>query len=84
MPLLLAVNQPKGTKNESNSQRSGSQNLDRMRCKSTQRYKERKQFTTASVYIRNDTSCKSTQRYKERKQFTTRTVPGLLYFPDLG
>ncbi len=26
----LAVNQPKGTKNESNSQRSGSQNLDRM------------------------------------------------------
>ena len=41
-----AVNQPKGTKNESNSQPSSTRRMSRVCCKSTQRYKERKQFTT--------------------------------------
>ena len=44
-------------------------------CKSTQRYKERKQFTTELLYAFKLFRCKSTQRYKERKQFTT----GLIY-----
>ena len=43
---LGAVNQPKGTKNESNSQRADGVTALSLRCKSTQRYKERKQFTT--------------------------------------
>ena len=41
-----AVNQPKGTKNESNSQLPAKVVVDGGGCKSTQRYKERKQFTT--------------------------------------
>ena len=41
-----AVNQPKGTKNESNSQLVAERGEPAFRCKSTQRYKERKQFTT--------------------------------------
>ena len=41
-----AVNQPKGTKNESNSQLFQDKVGDKPSCKSTQRYKERKQFTT--------------------------------------
>ena len=45
--------------------------LQRMSCKSTQRYKERKQFTTPTFSFNPETGCKSTQRYKERKQFTT-------------
>ena len=44
--MKLAVNQPKGTKNESNSQQIGKLRLMIISCKSTQRYKERKQFTT--------------------------------------
>ena len=44
--LQQAVNQPKGTKNESNSQRFSLRPLTTFGCKSTQRYKERKQFTT--------------------------------------
>ena len=67
-----AVNQPKGTKNESNSQRSDKNSLVGSCCKSTQRYKERKQFTTSNYGAWADICCKSTQRYKERKQFTTR------------
>ena len=43
---LSAVNQPKGTKNESNSQLLGLVLEPDICCKSTQRYKERKQFTT--------------------------------------
>ena len=43
---VKAVNQPKGTKNESNSQPNGWHLAGRACCKSTQRYKERKQFTT--------------------------------------
>ena len=46
--LVCAVNQPKGTKNESNSQRSTICVLLEVSCKSTQRYKERKQFTTTT------------------------------------
>ncbi len=42
----IAVNQPKGTKNESNSQPTGIYKDIFTGCKSTQRYKERKQFTT--------------------------------------
>ena len=44
-----AVNQPKGTKNESNSQLRAWYALTLPRCKSTQRYKERKQFTTIRI-----------------------------------
>ena len=42
----MAVNQPKGTKNESNSQQIELGYTLVEGCKSTQRYKERKQFTT--------------------------------------
>ena len=50
-PYLIhgAVNQPKGTKNESNSQLLLNIDIVRKSCKSTQRYKERKQFTTMCV-----------------------------------
>ena len=68
---MLAVNQPKGTKNESNSQRITVHRARSLRCKSTQRYKERKQFTTDDTELAAAAGCKSTQRYKERKQFTT-------------
>ena len=44
-----AVNQPKGTKNESNSQPALIMAGIGAGCKSTQRYKERKQFTTSIV-----------------------------------
>ena len=44
-----AVNQPKGTKNESNSQRLHVSPFGYLGCKSTQRYKERKQFTTSAA-----------------------------------
>ena len=66
-----AVNQPKGTKNESNSQHDKATNCEQTSCKSTQRYKERKQFTTKFNKLTDIQGCKSTQRYKERKQFTT-------------
>ena len=68
---MMAVNQPKGTKNESNSQLNSRGVLFPSCCKSTQRYKERKQFTTKILRTIITTCCKSTQRYKERKQFTT-------------
>ena len=72
MPFISpAVNQPKGTKNESNSQRHLAVPHGPVGCKSTQRYKERKQFTTSATSWSTATRCKSTQRYKERKQFTT-------------
>ena len=71
---MLAVNQPKGTKNESNSQLSRISLLNLRCCKSTQRYKERKQFTTVRFCRLLQKCCKSTQRYKERKQFTTWTL----------
>ena len=44
--MIIAVNQPKGTKNESNSQLDVDFEPKEISCKSTQRYKERKQFTT--------------------------------------
>ena len=69
-----AVNQPKGTKNESNSQPVVGASIISASCKSTQRYKERKQFTTIDGFKVNAKGCKSTQRYKERKQFTTRYI----------
>ena len=77
MYVSEAVNQPKGTKNESNSQPSGKVPARPQGCKSTQRYKERKQFTTQSAEAQAARRCKSTQRYKERKQFTTDGVPVL-------
>ena len=46
-----AVNQPKGTKNESNSQQDAGLNPALLCCKSTQRYKERKQFTTPNTRL---------------------------------
>ena len=69
--LAAAVNQPKGTKNESNSQQLNAIENYGEGCKSTQRYKERKQFTTTFDSNVQLAGCKSTQRYKERKQFTT-------------
>ena len=50
---VIAVNQPKGTKNESNSQLLLNIDIVRKSCKSTQRYKERKQFTTISFCLHN-------------------------------
>ena len=47
----VAVNQPKGTKNESNSQHGTNRHKSYDSCKSTQRYKERKQFTTHSGFL---------------------------------
>ena len=47
----MAVNQPKGTKNESNSQLNRHYLNPLGRCKSTQRYKERKQFTTHTLQL---------------------------------
>ena len=51
----IAVNQPKGTKNESNSQPFLFSGRKTNCCKSTQRYKERKQFTTVDTLLPNDT-----------------------------
>ena len=49
--MIIAVNQPKGTKNESNSQLDVDFEPKEISCKSTQRYKERKQFTTIPTQI---------------------------------
>ena len=79
-----AVNQPKGTKNESNSQLFRKKSVIALAVNQPKGTKNESNSQLECKYRYQAESCKSTQRYKERKQFTTRTVPGLLYFPDLG
>ena len=72
--MTLAVNQPKGTKNESNSQRIQQRLLRRCAVNQPKGTKNESNSQLNEVEAALDPRCKSTQRYKERKQFTTTTL----------
>ena len=72
--MSIAVNQPKGTKNESNSQLAPVRYGLITSCKSTKGTKNESNSQLAANKMKERKCCKSTQRYKERKQFTTVTL----------
>ena len=71
---MKAVNQPKGTKNESNSQHRVFGYTQRFAVNQPKGTKNESNSQPVMVDTLLPNGCKSTQRYKERKQFTTQTV----------
>ena len=69
--VTLAVNQPKGTKNESNSQLSQTLPLFHKAVNQPKGTKNESNSQPMETFGYTQRCCKSTQRYKERKQFTT-------------